>query len=276
MSWRACLELHYSLESARTVARYRHDGPLRVLRSLYPEGDTVCHNVLVHPPGGLVGGDTVETQVSVAPGAHGLVTTPGATRFYRSLGEPSRQHVRARLEAGARLEWLPLEALAYNQCQAENCAVFDLAPGAELLGWDITALGLPAADQPFAEGCFTQHLEVPGVWLEQGRIAADDLRLLNSPLGLAGQRCLATLFFIAGTPIERQRRDVALDAVRRVIDAHPLRLSAGATSPHPQVLVLRVLAPLVEPVLELLRPARAAWRQALWQMDAVAPRVWAT
>jgi urease accessory protein len=61
-----------------------------------------------------------------------------------------------------------------------------------------------------------------------------------------------------------------------VIDAHPLRLSAGATSPHPQVLVLRVLAPLVEPVLELLRPARAAWRQALWQMDAVAPRVWAT
>ena len=69
MSWRACLELHYSLESARTVARYRHDGPLRVLRSLYPEGDTVCHNVLVHPPGGLVGGDTVETQVSVAPGS---------------------------------------------------------------------------------------------------------------------------------------------------------------------------------------------------------------
>ena len=114
MSWRACLELHYSLESARTVARYRHDGPLRVLRSLYPEGDTVCHNVLVHPPGGLVGGDTVETQVSVAPGAHGLVTTPGATRFYRSLGEPARQRVHARLEAGARLEWLPLEALAYN------------------------------------------------------------------------------------------------------------------------------------------------------------------
>ena len=103
MSWRACLELHYSLESARTVARYRHDGPLRVLRSLYPEGDTVCHNVLVHPPGGLVGGDTVETQVSVAPGAHGLVTTPGATRFYRSLGEPARQRVHARLEAGARL-----------------------------------------------------------------------------------------------------------------------------------------------------------------------------
>lgn len=275
MSWRACLELHYSLESARTVARYRHDGPLRVLRSLYPEGDTVCHNVLVHPPGGLVGGDTVETQVSVAPGAHGLVTTPGATRFYRSLGEPSRQHVHARLEAGARLEWLPLEALAYNQCQAENRAVFDLAPGAELLGWDITALGLPHAGQAFESGRFVQHIEVPGLWLERGVIDAADHRLLHSPLGLAGQHCLASLFFAAGTPLERARRDAALDAARAAIDAHPLRARAGATSPNSQMVVLRVLAPQAEPAMQLLRQVWRAWRTQLWQLPAEPPRIWA-
>ena len=275
MSWRACLELHYSLESARTVARYRHDGPLRVLRSLYPEGDTVCHNVLVHPPGGLVGGDTVETQVSVAPGAHGLVTTPGATRFYRSLGEPARQRVHARLEAGARLEWLPLEALAYNQCQAENRAVFDLAPGAELLGWDITALGLPHAGQAFESGRFVQHIEVPGLWLERGVIDAADHRLLHSPLGLAGQHCLASLFFAAGTPLERPRRDAALDAARAAIDAHPLRARAGATSPNSQMVVLRVLAPQAEPAMQLLRQVWRAWRTQLWQLPAEPPRIWA-
>lgn len=275
MSWRACLELHYSSESARTVARYRHDGPLRVLRSLYPEGDTVCHNVLVHPPGGLVGGDTVETQVSVAPGAHGLVTTPGATRFYRSLGEPARQRVHARLEADARLEWLPLEALAYNQCQAENRAVFDLAPGAELLGWDITALGLPAADQPFAEGCFTQHLEVPGVWLEQGRIAADDLRLLNSPLGLAGQRCLATLFYASAAPLTRAQREAALERTRAVIDAHALAAHAGVTALNDRLLVVRALAPVTEPASDMWRQIRAAWRATFWQLPASAPRIWA-
>lgn len=275
MSWRACLELHYSLESARTVARYRHDGPLRVLRSLYPEGDTVCHNVLVHPPGGLVGGDTVETQVSVAPGAHGLVTTPGATRFYRSLGEPARQRVHARLEAGARLEWLPLEALAYNQCQAENRAVFDLAPGAELLGWDITALGLPHAGQAFESGRFVQHIEVPGLWLERGVIDAADHRLLHSPLGLAGQHCLASLFFAAGTPLERARRDAALDAARAAIDAHPLRARAGATSPNSQMVVLRVLAPQAEPAMQLLRQVWRAWRTQLWQLPAEPPRIWA-
>lgn len=276
MTWHAALQLDYTREGARSVARYRHDGPLRILQSLYPEGDAICHNVLVHPPGGLVGGDTLDIRLDVAPGAHGLVTTPGATRFYKSAGEPAVQAVHARLASGARLEWLPLEALAYNQCIAENRAVFELAPGAELMGWDITALGLPAAELPFVEGTFAQHLEVPGVWLEQGRIDARDARLLDGPLGLAGRRCMATLFFVAGAPLARPRREAALDAVRTLIEAHALRATAGATSPHPQVLVVRVLAPLVEPALDLLKSLRAAWRRELWQLAAVPPRVWAT
>lgn len=276
MTWHASLQLDYSRDGARSVARYLHDGPLRILQSLYPEGDGICHNVLVHPPGGLVGGDTLDVKLGVGAGAHGLVTTPGATRFYRSMGEPARQIVHARLEDGARLEWLPLEALAYNQCLAENRAVFELAPGAELMGWDVTALGLPTAELPFVEGSFAQHIEVPGVWLEQGRIDAKDERLMNGPLGLATQRCLGTLFFVSGAPLERGRREAALDAVRALIDAHALRLTAGATSPHPQVLVVRVLSPLVEPAMELLKTLRAAWRQQLWGLQAVAPRVWAT
>lgn len=276
MTWHATLHLHYTRQDQRTVAHYHHEGPLRVLQSLYPEGDAVCHNVLVHPPGGLVGGDTLAIKIEVQADAHGLVTTPGATRFYKSATEPAVQSVHARLAPDARLEWLPLEALAYNQCRAENKAVFELAPGAELMGWDITALGLPEAGQPFVEGTFSQHIEVPGVWREQGRIDAADLRLMDGPLGLAGQRCMATLFFVAGQPIERQRREQALEVVRSLIDGHALRASAGATSPHPQVLVLRVLAPLVEPALDLLKQARAAWRQQLWALEAVPPRVWAT
>jgi urease accessory protein len=276
MTWHASLHLHYTRRDNKTEARFQHEGPLRILQSLYPEGDAICHNVLVHPPGGLVGGDTLEIKLSLQPQAHGLITTPGATRFYRSAGDPARQHVHARLEDGARLEWLPLEALAYNQCRAENRAVFELAPGAELLGWDITALGLPAAELPFVQGSFAQHIEVPGVWREQGRIDATDLRLMNGPLGLAGRRCMATLFFVSGRPIERVRRERALDEVRALMDAHALRESAGATSPHPQVLVIRVLAPLVEPALDLLKVLRATWRASLWALPAVAPRVWST
>jgi urease accessory protein len=188
MPWRADLKLDYTLESQRTVARYEHQGPLRVLKSLYPEGNAICHNVLVHPPGGLVGGDTLDIQVSVSSGAHGLVSTPGATRFYKSGGHPALQQVTAHVADHARLEWLPLEAIAYNDCEATNRAVFHLAPSAELIAWDVTALGLPSSDQAFNQGHFQQHLEIPGVWLERGNVQGSDIRWLNSPLGLAGHK----------------------------------------------------------------------------------------
>mgnify|MGYP002661120997 FL=1 len=274
MPWHASLQLDYTLEGTRTVARHAHNGPLRILQSLYPEGDAVCHNVLVHPPGGLVGGDTLDITATVGPGAHGLVTTPGATRFYRSTGERALQRTHLTLAEGARLEWLPLEALCYNACNAENHLTLNLAPGAECMGWDVTALGLPHAGQPFETGRFVQHIEAPGRWLERGVIDAADHRLLESPLGLAGHRCMASLFFVVGTPLERARRDTALDAARAVMDAHALKATAGATSPNGQVVVVRALAPQVEPAMQLLRQVRAAWRAALWQLCAEPPRIW--
>jgi urease accessory protein len=274
MTWHASLELDYALSAARTVAQHRHKGPLRILQSLYPEGDAVCHNVLVHPPGGLVGGDTLDIKATVATGAHGLVTTPGATRFYRSLGEVALQRAQVSLAAGARLEWLPLEALCYSGCLAENRLTMTLAPGAEMMGWDVTALGLPNAGLPFVDGSFCQHIELPGVWLERAKLSAQDDLLLNSPLGLAGQRCMATLFFVAGSKLERQRRQAALDLARELLTGHPLEATAGATSPDAQVLVLRVLAPVVEPAMDLLKQVWRAWRQHFWQLNTPNPRIW--
>ncbi|MEP6720559.1 MAG: urease accessory protein UreD [Variovorax sp.] len=276
MPWHARLQLDYQHESSRSVARFRHDGPLRILQSLYPEGDAVCHNVLVHPPGGLVGGDTLEIDITGAPGSHGLVTTPGATRFYRSDGELALQQTRIRLDAGARLEWLPLEAICYSGCWAENRLRIEAAPGAELIGWDVTALGLPGAKLPFDRGTLLQHIEVPGVWLERGRIDASDHRLLASPIGLAGHRCMASLFFVAGTPLAKARRDALLDLARTLIDASALTESAGATSPQGGIIVLRVLAPVVEPAMHLLRRVWQAWRTEMWQLPTSTPRIWAT
>ncbi len=274
MSWHARLQLDYRLEQDRSVLRFAHQGPLRVLQSLYPEGEAVCHNVLVHPPGGLVGGDVLDLQVQVAEGAHALITTPGATRFYKTDGPRASQRTHLALAPGARLEWLPLEAICYNACDADNEVQLALAPGAELLGWDVVALGLPHAGQPFAQGRFRQHIELPGVWLERGCIDAADTRLLHSPLGLAGQRCLATLFFAAGEPLARPRAALALEAAHACLDPAAPGLHAAVTQPHPQGLVLRVLAPQVEPAMALLRRVWTAWRLVLWQKRACSPRIW--
>ncbi len=295
MAWHARLALHYERQGAvsapgasparapgdspqaggRTVARFHHEGPLRILQSLHPEGPGICHNVLVHPPSGLVAGDRLDITVKVDAGAHGLVTTPGATRFYRSEGELAVQDARLTLAEGARLEWLPMEALYYSGCQAENRLQMQLAPGAQVMGWDVTALGLPAAGQPFVAGRLQQHLELEGAWLERGRIDAADARLMDGPLGLAGHRCMATLFLASGKDLTREAREEALTLARDLLEAHPLRAQAGATSPHPRVVVLRVLAPVVEPAMDLLKAVRNAWRPALWGLAPNPPRTWA-
>ncbi len=276
MGWHGSLALRYRDDAGRTLVHDRHDGPLRVLKSFHPEGDRVCHSVLVHPPGGIVGGDTLAIDLALEAGAHALVTTPGATRFYRSLGEPALQSLTVRAAAGSRLEWLPLETLAYSGCIAENRARFELEADAEMIGWDLTALGLPASNQPFVAGRFTQTIELPGRWIDRGTVRGDAPALLDSPLGWAGQRALATLWFAAGSALAEPRRDALLDAARAACGAHALGPSAGATAVHAGIVVVRVLAPRIEPAMELLVAIWRAWRLAAWQLEASSPRVWRT
>ena len=276
MGWHGHLQLDYHRDGERTGAFDRHDGPMRVLQRLYPEGPGVCHHVLVHPPGGIVGGDRLALTLTLGEGSHALVTTPGATRYYRSGGEAALQALDARLAGGARLEWLPLETLAYSGCIAENRMRFALAPGAEMIGWDLLALGLPAADAAFERGCFTQHVELPGHWLERGRIDATDQRLLDSPLGWAGRRVMAMLWFGSGSAMSDARREALLDTARAQVAGHALAATAGATSPGPCVVLLRVLAPRVEPAMQLLTRVWARWREQAWALPACPPRVWHT
>ena len=275
MGWQAKLKVDYCVENQRCVARYVHQGPLRILKSLYPEGDHVCHNILVHPPSGLVGGDELLIDIHLQTGAHALITTPGATRFYGSAGLTARQLVHAHVAANATLEWLPLEALAYNRCQAHNQAVFHLAHGSRLIAWDVTALGLPHANQPFVQGQFQQHLEIAGTWLERGLIDAKDQRLLHSPLGLNGHTCVSTLVFAQGHAMADPLREQVVAMARELCESHPLRWQSGVSSPDERVVVVRVLSAQVENATALLRSIWLQWRQHAWQLPAVMPRIWA-
>ena len=276
MGWHGHLTLDYRRDGDTTQAHDRHDGPLRVLQRLYPEGPGICHHVLVHPPGGMVGGDTLDIDIGLAEGSHAVITTPGAARFYRSSGERAVQRLNVRASAGARLEWLPLETLAYSGCEGENLLRFELEPGAETIGWDVLALGLPAADQPFERGRYLQSIELPGRWLERGTIAADDSTLLDSPLGLAGHRVMGTLWLATGHAMADARRDQLLEAARAACEGHELARSTGSTSPHDVVVVLRALAPRVEPLMQLFRDVRNHWRAVAWGLEPVSPRIWKT
>ena len=275
MSWLAKLDVDYSVENQRCVARHTHEGPLRILKSLYPEGDAVCHNILVHPPSGLVGGDELRITLNLQKQAHALITTPGATRFYGSDGLTASQFVHAQLAEHARLEWLPLEALAYSGCQAHNQVVFSMAKHSQLIAWDITALGLPHANQPFVKGQFQQHLEIEDAWLERGCIRANDMRLLNSPLGLNGHSGQGTLVFAQGSGMDDSTRAQVVQLARDVCENHPLRLQSGVSSANERIVVVRVLSDQLEPAVDLLKSIWLIWRSKLWNRPEVAPRIWA-
>ena len=273
MGWAGHLQLDYERRpDGRTAARDVHHGPLRVLKALYPDDSGTCHHVIVHPPGGLAGGDELTVDVRLGPGARALITTPGATRFYRTTGAAATQQVQLQLAEGAGLEWLPLEALAYSGCDALNAVQMDLQPRAWVLGWDLLSLGLPASDQPFAAGRYAQRLGLRGHWLEQGVIDAADTRLLQSPAGLGGHAVMGTLWLTTGSPLSEAARELLRDLAEATAtygsgsesDRRPSvsALRMGITSPNECVVLVRWMAQRVEPVLASARRVRQTWLQA--------------
>lgn len=263
--WPARLRLQ---ATGATSVHAAHEGPLRLLKTLHPEGPQIAHAVVVHPPGGLVGGDRLTIEIDVAPGAHLLVTTPAATRFYRSAQLEAVQDVRAHV--AGRLEWLPQETLAYRGCRARNQLKVSLQ--GQLLASELLALGLPEAGEPFDHGEVLQHLEIDGLWLDRARIRAQDEALMQGPCGLAGARVLGTLLLAQAGPLEGS--EALLQAAREQLQASGLQ--GGATLLHGRLLLLRVLAADLEPASTLLRAVRGRWRRLAWGVAEHEPRIWGT
>lgn len=268
--WPARLALTADADGARTRVHAVHEGPLRLLKTLYPEGEGIAHAVIVHPPGGLVGGDRLSIELDVQSGAHLLATTPAATRFYRSNQGEAAQIVRARVAPGARLEWLPQETLAYRGCEARN--ELRVALQGQLLLSELLALGLAESELPFDHGRLLQHLEIEGLWLDRGVIEAQDRALLDGPCGLAGHRVLGTLVMAQVEPLAGV--EALLDATRALIDASGLR--AGVSLLHGRLLLMRLIASDLEPAASLLRQARGLWRERNWELRPCEPRIWAS
>src|SRR5512147_1863763 len=150
-SWSARLQLGFEQRAGRTVlAERRHDGPLVVQKPLYPEGDAVCHAIVVHPPAGIAGGDELELHARAGDGAHALLTTPGAGKWYRSAGPWASQKLR--FEVAGALEWLPQETIVFEGALARLSTQVRLQGDARYLGWEILCLGRTGSGEKFGKG----------------------------------------------------------------------------------------------------------------------------
>ena len=279
--WQARLELGLADRAGRTVvAHQRHQGPLTVQRPFYPEG-APCHLYLLHPPGGVVGGDRLEVRVRVEAGAHALITTPGAAKFYRSAGPRADQVQHLEVAAGGVLEWFPQENILFPGAQLCSSTAVDLAPGARFLGAEVHCLGRPAISERFAQGRADLRLRVSraGVPLLLERLLVTAGQGLEGPAGLRGLPVTGTLLASGADAAD-------LAAVR----AHPggagHRPDADQTPAAPtplwaatllgDLLIVRTLAPATEPIQRLFIALWGILRPRLLGRPACPPRIWAT
>lgn len=183
------------------MTRERARMPLAVQRPFYPEGPTVCHALVLHPPGGMVGGDKLEISLDVSEAAEALVSTPSAAKWYRGLA-PATQTIVQRLAPGARLEWLPQETIVFDGAEVQQSLRVELAPQATWLGWDITRFGRSARGETFSHGSWRMDTEVwcgeTPLWIDRQRLAGGS-RLLSSRYGLAGAPVVGTLAWLGKT-----------------------------------------------------------------------------
>lgn len=265
--WRADLRLRFRARAGRTHLLERsHVGPLVVQRPFYPEGD-VCHVYVVHPPGGVVGGDSLSMHADLEPSTHVLLTTPAAAKFYRSDGASARQ-TQTLCVRDANLEWLPQESIYYRSARVRSETLVQLHDRARFIGWEIACLGLPARAEAFDEGClrlgFELHVDGVPRWIDRLRIDGDS-EARTAGWGLAG-------FTAIGTMLAYPAALSMLDVVRTIAVPNV----EIATTLVDDVLTCRVLAAQGEPIRRALARIWACIRPEILNRPAVTPRIWHT
>ncbi|MCX7145751.1 MAG: urease accessory protein UreD [Sulfuritalea sp.] len=271
--WQASLALGFARRDDATIlARRDHRGPLRVQKALYPEGPEVCHAIVLHPPAGIAGGDQLDIRIEADAGAHALLTTPGAGKWYRSGGAQSSQQVQVKVGAGATAEWLPQESIVFSGAQATMRTTVELEHGACFTGVETICFGRRASGETFERGRLRLATDIRSegrlLWRERGVIGGDS-PLLNSPIGMAGFSVCSTVL-AAGVKLTPETLAACRAAGSREAGAQ------WGVSLLPQLLVGRYLGHSAEAAREWLMQLWAALRPAMSGREAVAPRIWNT
>jgi urease accessory protein len=269
--WSAELELEFEARGGRTVlTRRSHRGPLLVQRPFYPEGNGTAHVYVLHPPGGVVGGDELRLRVDANQGTHVLVTTPAAAKLYRSMGRVASCHTNLHVREQAIVEWFPGETLAFDGARVDLCTRVQLLPGAVFVGWEIVGLGRPACNERFTSGKLSQRFEIwrgdEPLWIERGRYAGD-AAVLREPWGLGAAPVSGVL---AALPADAS----TLDAVRCAGAANEASIFSATLVG--ETLIARVLATGTAEARVCLEAAWRALRPNIVGRPACAPRVWKT
>ncbi len=271
-SWEANLKLSFAYRDGKTLlAEKKHSGPLMVQKPFYPESNGCCHVYLIHPPGGIVGGDSVHLTASLDEHAHALITTPGATKFYRSLGPIATQAQTISLQDHAIIEWLPQETVYFNQANAHAQTNIQLKNNNRFFAWEIQCLGLPAQKEFFTSGRCCQKFEIwrdnQPLLLETNRLAGND-PLLSADWGLQGYKSLGTFVSSDHNAIVDKHQ------MTQLIQQHE-GLVAACTHVN-GLFIIRAMSLYAEKIKRLFTSLWHTLRPLILDVESSSPRIWLT
>jgi urease accessory protein len=270
--WQAELDLGFARRGGQTVLdRNLHRGPLQVQKALYPEGKETCHIAILHPPGGVAAGDRLSIRASLNEQSRALLTTPGATKWYRCEGSCASQQVHFSLGEDAILEWLPRESIIFDGASISLELDVDLTAHARYFGWDILSFGRRASGESWGRGTLNMQTNIRRagslLWAEVADIDAQS-GFAKSPVGLSGFTVCGT-FLVAGCDVDatllRECREVTPPAAE----------SRTGITRVPGVLIARYLGGSTEDAFYWFTALWAVLRPALSDKAACPPRVWA-
>ncbi len=269
--WHARLALQFSRPDGRTLlVRRSHEGPLVVQKPLYPEGDAVCHCIVIHPPGGIAGGDSLQLDVVVEPNAFAQLTTPGAAKWYRAGGRSASSRMTIGAGDGAVVEWMPQGTIVYQGAQAAATLAVNLRGDATYIGWDVVCLGRTASAERFDLGEWRQRVDIRRddalIWSERAVLEGTSTQM-NSLSGLNGAPVFGTFMAVANNI------DDSLLAQCRVIAP---ATGEGVVTRFPGALIARYRGHASAAAQQWFIALWALVRPALVARPAIPPRIWNT
>ncbi|MDE0250092.1 MAG: urease accessory protein UreD [Gammaproteobacteria bacterium] len=270
--WEAQLRFGLTPKQGKTVvSRQRHRGPLTMQKPFHPESDGTCHAYILHPPGGVVGGDSLDIELTCDAGARALITTPAANKFYRSNGMTATQRHELRVLGTACLEWLPQETILFEGTKVNSSTKVYLEDQASFIGWEIVSVGRPACNEGFTRGSYRQSFEI---WRRSEPLMIDRINLqdcseiLNAQWGLR-QRPVMGLMVVSG---DEEVLEKAQDSARNLVE-NPGCTSVTVTG---SVLLCRALDTSAMAVRNLFIDVWKVIRPVVLGKWPCEPRIWAT
>jgi urease accessory protein len=270
--WAGKLELEFAKRNQQTVLTRNYTvAPWKIQRSLYPEGKEICHCILLHTAGGLVGGDRLSAKIHLQPQTQALITTAAASKIYRSTGAESLQNINMRIDEGASLEWFPQETIVFSEAQYRQKTRIELAPAATCTMWEIIRFGRTARGEKFLDGNWRSHTEVwrdqTPLWIDRQHLNGNT-EMLGSPNGL-NDYAIAANFIFVGATVEPE----LITSIRSTWEQGNYQGMSGVT---------RSLAGLVCRYCGDSSSDARKWFQQIWQLLRVSyrdraicvPRVW--